>query len=429
VVARIAACVNRLHNEVHGDRVGFFGWFDVEPDPEAATALVAAARAWVAARGMTSLRGPVCYSTNDVCGVLVDGFEHPPMLMMPWNRPDYDALLRGAGLAKAKDLVAYWIPSSSPIPERYVRVTDRALARLGFTLRDIDLKRWRAEVDTVKALYNRSWERNWGFVPMTDAEFEHAAKDLRQIVDPRMFMMVERAGVPVGFAGILPDVNEALVGLDGRLFPFGLFKLLRRMKRIRNVRIVLLGVVPEARGRGVDAAIFVRALTKARECGYAGGEASWVLEDNERMRADSGLAKVWRPTASTRCRPDRAARPARAASRSLHGPRAASSRGPGPRGPCRAARGYGARTDGWLSRARTAGSCSFHQRARSSFTVRSSFFVSPTSGFVASPRIVAMASPAATRTSSSLSSRASMSAGTASQALSSPSAVAAPSRV
>ncbi len=296
VVGRIAACVNRLHNEVHGDRVGFFGWFDVEPDPEAAAALVAAARAWVAARGMTSLRGPVCYSTNDVCGVLVDGFEHPPMLMMPWNRPDYDALLRGAGLSGAKDLLAYWIPSSSPIPERYARVTERALARGGFTLRDIDLRRWRTEVDTVKALYNRSWERNWGFVPMTDAEFEHAAKDLKQIVDPRMFMMVERAGTPVGFAGILPDVNEALVGLDGRLFPFGLFKLLRRMKRIRNVRIVLLGVVPEARGRGIDAAIFVRALTKARECGYAGGEASWILEDNDRMRADiEGVgAKVWK---------------------------------------------------------------------------------------------------------------------------------------
>ncbi len=296
VVGRVAACVNRLHNEVHADRVGFFGWFDVEPDPEAAAALVAAAAAWVGARGMTSLRGPVCYSTNDVCGVLVEGFELPPMLMMPWNRPDYDALLRGAGLAKAKDLVAYWIPSSSPIPERYVRVTDRALARGGFTLRDIDLRRWRTEVDTVKALYNRSWERNWGFVPMTDAEFEHAAKDLKQIVDPRMFMMIERGGTPVGFAGILPDVNEALVGLNGRLFPFGLFKLLRRMKRIRNVRIVLLGVVPEARGRGVDAAVFVRALTKARECGYAGGEASWILEDNLRMRADvEGVgAKVWK---------------------------------------------------------------------------------------------------------------------------------------
>jgi len=296
VVGRIAACVNRLHNEVHGDRVGFFGWFDVEPDPEAATALVAAARVWVGARGMTSLRGPVCYSTNDVCGVLIEGFEQPPMLMMPWNRPDYDALLLGAGLVKAKDLVAYWIPSSSPIPERYVRVTDRALARGGFTLRDIDLRRWRTEVDTIKSLYNRSWERNWGFVPMTDAEFEHAAKDLKQILDPRMFMMIERGGTPVGFAGILPDVNEALVGLDGRLFPFGLFKLLRRMKRIRNVRIVLLGVVPEARGRGVDAAVFVRALTKARECGYAGGEASWILEDNARMRADvEGVgAKVWK---------------------------------------------------------------------------------------------------------------------------------------
>lgn len=286
VVGRIAAIENRLHNEFHGDRLGFFGWFDVEADPEAAKGLVDAARAWLLGRGLVAMRGPVCYSTNDVCGVLVDGFERRPMLMMPWNRPDYDALLEGAGLVPTKDLLAYEILSANPPPERFVRICDRALERGGFVLRDLDMKRKAEEFRTVKRIYNGAWEKNWGFVPLTDAEFEHAAKDLAMLVDPRVFIMVERHGVPVGFAGLIPDVNEALVGLDGRLFPFGLFRLLARKKRIRNVRVMLLGLLPEARGKGVDAAIFVRSILRARECGYRSGEAGWILEDNHRMRAD-----------------------------------------------------------------------------------------------------------------------------------------------
>ena len=286
VVGRIAACENRAHNETHGDRLGFFGWFDVEPDPEAATALVTAARDWVAARGLVGMRGPVNYSTNDTCGVLVDGFDERPMLMMPWNRPDYDALLLGAGLVGAKDLLAYWIPSSTPAPERYVRIANRALERSGITLRDLDMGRWKEEVETIKRLYNLCWEKNWGFVPMTDAEFDHAAKDLKFAVDPRMFFVAERGGVPVGFSGTLPDLNEVLVGLDGRLFPFGLLKILARKKKVRRVRIVILGVDPAMRGKGIDAAFFVKSLEKARALGYEGGEASWILEDNHRMRAD-----------------------------------------------------------------------------------------------------------------------------------------------
>ena len=286
VVGRIAACENRLHNEVHGDRLGFFGWFDAEDDPEAVTALVEAARGWVRARGLEALRGPCNYSTNDTCGVLVDGFEKPPMLMMPWNRPAYDAMLRGAGLAPVKDLLAYWIPSSTPPPERFVRVCERVLERSGVSMREIDMKRWTEEVATVKRLYNLCWEKNWGFVPMTDAEFDHAAKDLKFAVDPRMFLIAERGGAPVGFAGTLPDLNEALVGLDGRLFPFGLLRILARRKKIRRVRIVILGVDPAMRGRGIDAAFFVKSIEKARACGYEGGEASWILEDNYRMRAD-----------------------------------------------------------------------------------------------------------------------------------------------
>lgn len=287
VVGRIAAVENTLHNEVHGDRIGFFGRFDLEPDPEAAQALVATARAWVGARGLTAMRGPVSYSSNELIGVLVDGFDRPPTIGMPYNREDYDALLLGAGLAKVKDLVAYWIPSAGPIPERVVRIAERTLYRQGYTVRMLDLKRWDAEIDTLLDLYNRCWERNWGFVPMTEAEFRHAAKALKMIVDPRLFLFVEKpVGTPVGFVGNVPDVNEIIRDLDGRLFPFGLFKLLARRKKISAARTMLLGVLPEFRGRGVDAALMVDVFRRAAQAGYRGGEGSWILEDNVRMRTD-----------------------------------------------------------------------------------------------------------------------------------------------
>ncbi len=287
VVGRIAAIENVRHNEVHGDRIGFFGRFDLEPDPEAAKALVEAARAWVAGRGLVAMRGPVSYSSNELIGVLVDGFDRPPTIGMPYNREDYDALLLGAGLAKAKDLVAYWISSAGPIPERVVRIAQRTLERQGYGVRMLDLKRWDAEIDTLLDLYNRCWERNWGFVPMTEAEFRHAAKALKMIVDPRLFLFVEKpVGTPVGFVGNVPDVNEIIRDLDGRLFPFGLLKLLARRKRIGAARTMLLGVLPEFRGRGVDAALMVDVFRRAAEAGYRGGEGSWILEDNVRMRTD-----------------------------------------------------------------------------------------------------------------------------------------------
>lgn len=291
VVGRIAATHNRLHNETHGDRLGFFGWFDVEEgDAEAARALVGAAREWLAARGLDGMRGPLNYSMNDVCGALVDGFDVRPMLMMPYNRPDYDALLTGAGLSPVKDLLAYRIACANPIPERFSRICARALERGGFAIRDLDLKQRAREFDAIRRIYNAAWADNWGFVPITEAEFAHAAKDLAMLLDPRVFFFVEKDGAPVAFIGAIPDINEALVGLDGRLFPFGVFRLLARKRRIRNVRVMMLGVLPEARGKGVDAAIFVRAMERTSAAGYHTAEASWILENNHRMRNDIELS-------------------------------------------------------------------------------------------------------------------------------------------
>jgi GNAT superfamily N-acetyltransferase len=286
VVGRIAAVENRRHNETHGERVGFFGFLDVEHDPEAVAALLDAAGAWCAARGLTALRGPTSYSTNDTCGVLVDGFEQTPALQMPWNRPDLDGLVRGAGLAPVKDLVAYWLAAAKPAPERFERVVARRLERSGIRLRPLNLEHFAQEVDVLRDLYNRSWERNWGFVPATEDEFRHAAKDLKTVVSPELSAVAEQDGEPVGFCAVLRDVNAILRPRGGGgLLPTNLFRLLFGLKRVRRYRVIALGVVPEARGKAVNEAFFLHAHAACRRLGHEGAEASWILADNERMRA------------------------------------------------------------------------------------------------------------------------------------------------
>ncbi|MHC5009860.1 MAG: N-acetyltransferase [Planctomycetota bacterium] len=285
VVGRIAAIENRRHNEYHDDKTGFFGFFDVEDDPDAATALVDAARRWIESRGLSPMRGPVCYSTNEVCGVLVDGFEDPPAILMPYNRPDYDALLRGAGLRPAKDLLAYWVPADTDVPERFRRVVTRRMERGHFRLRPIDLKQMDREVDVLLDVYNRCWERNWGFVPATDTEFRAMARDMKMVLEPDLSAVAERDGEAVGFSLILRDLNRLLRGTGGRLFPWGLPRILWGLKRVGHTRIIALGVVPEARGGAVAEAFFMRAMDNARKKGHVGGEAGWILEENEKMRA------------------------------------------------------------------------------------------------------------------------------------------------
>ncbi len=299
VVGRIAAIENTRHNEVHGDTLGFFGLFECEADPGAVRGLLDAAQAWCNARKLTPMRGPVNYSTNDPCGVLVEGFEHPPMLLTPWNRPDYDELLVGAGLMGVKDLLALWIPSTGSVPERFERVVTKRLARTGTTLRRLDLGNFAQEVKHLKELYNRCWELNWGFVPATDEEFDHAASDLKMIACPDLSAIAERDGKPIGFSVFLKDLNEILPPLRGRLLPFGWLHLLRKMKRIQGRRCVLLGVVPEARGGAVNEAMFIHAIRTCAELDLPGAEASWVLADNDRMIAPiqavgGTVTKRWR---------------------------------------------------------------------------------------------------------------------------------------
>jgi GNAT superfamily N-acetyltransferase len=286
-IGRIAAIVNHRHNEFHDERIGFFGFFESVDEPDVAEALVDAAAAWLRERGMQRMRGPLNFSTNEEGaspGVLVEGFDTRPAVMMGHNPPYYERLLREAGLAKEKDLLAYWLDDPNP-PERLERVVERVAEREGVVIRSLDMKRFAQEVETIKRVYNSAWSRNWGFVPVTDAEFDYLAKDMKQIVDPNLCFIAEVDGEAVGFSIALPDLNQALRHLkDGRLFPFGLFRFLWWKRKIDGLRVLTLGFKPEYQHSGLGAVFYLRTIRVGVQRGYRSAEASWVLEDNLDMR-------------------------------------------------------------------------------------------------------------------------------------------------
>ena len=295
VVGRIAAIHNRLHNEIHGDKVGFFGFFECEDDPKTAALLFDAADRWIKAQGLDTLRGPASFSVNDECGLLVDGFDTPNVVMMPHNPPYYARLIEGAGFRKAKDLLAYEGGNADhPVdtPERLKRAVRITLERNGITLRKLDIKNFAAEVDLIKQVYNAAWEKNWGFVPMTDAEIDLLAKNFKPVIIPEMVTFAEKDGRTVGFGLAIPDLNEALIGnRDGGIVK-GAFLILWWMfrKKFTRARIPLLGILPEFRGKGLDSALYHEVWAKAGEQGIGWGEGGWILEDNPAMKL--GLEKM-----------------------------------------------------------------------------------------------------------------------------------------
>ncbi|MDX2120984.1 MAG: N-acetyltransferase [Gemmatimonadota bacterium] len=296
VVGRIAAISNRLHNEVHGDRVGFFGFFECRYDHEAANALFEAAAAWLRTRNHDVMRGPASFSTNDECGLLVRGYDTPPTLMMPHNPPYYERLVDAAGFRKAKDLLVYRGGYESiylPVPERLARGTEMLRKRQGVTIRPMNLQDFPGEVERIKRLYNRCWEKNWGFIPMTDHEIDHLAEQFKPVVVADLVPFAEKDGEPVGFGLCLPDLNTVFRRhRSGRLTPALLADLLLslKFKRLRRLRILLLGIVPELRGKGIDAMLYHWIWTRAKDHNIWWGEAGWILEDNPAMNA--GLEKM-----------------------------------------------------------------------------------------------------------------------------------------
>ena len=289
VVGRIAAIHDRAHAEAHRDGAGFFGFFETTPEPEVAGALLDAAAAFLRARGCTRLRGPVSPSINDEAGLLVEGFDTPSVVMMPHNPAHYPGLVEGAGFAKAKDLVAFE-STSSRLPERLLAATDLVERRYAVGTRTLEMRRFGAEVELIQRLFNEGWRHNWGAVPLDHAEIAHLARQLKPIVVPELVVFAEHRGQPIGFAAAIPDLNAALrTNPSGRLFP-GVLKVLWASRRITRMRVLLLGVLPEWRGRAVDALLYRRLWENGRARGYDWAEAGWVLEDNHAMR--NGLERM-----------------------------------------------------------------------------------------------------------------------------------------
>jgi hypothetical protein len=285
VVGRVAAIENRAHNEFHGDRTGFFGFFESVDDQAVADLLLRVAADWLAGRGLTTIQGPMNPSTNYECGLLVEGYEHQPTFMTAWNPPYYDTLLQGAGFAKAKDLLAFWFPAAEPgyeLPEFVKRQAERALESGRMEFRDLDPRRFEREVAACWEIYNDAWERNWGFVPMSRAEFEYMAKDMKRLLWPELAFMASVEGEPAGFMLAVPDYNVALAkNRSGRLFPFGLLRILRGKKTIRTARVMALGVKKAYRTRSILALFTHEVMRRGLAMGKIGAEASWLLEDNQ----------------------------------------------------------------------------------------------------------------------------------------------------
>jgi GNAT superfamily N-acetyltransferase len=281
ITGRIAAIIDRNHNRIHEEKIAFFGMFESFDDRETAAALIERAAAWGRERGMTNLRGPVNLSLNDECALLLEGFDSPPMVMMPYNPPYYLELMTHCGLAKAKDLYAYRLTQDSETKKDIRAIVDQLSAATTVTLRNADFKHLMSEVEKVKCVYNNAWEKNWGFVPWTEKEMEHMAQRMKTVADPRLIILAEDEGKPVGFAFGLPNLNEVLKKMNGRLFPFGIFKFLFGRKRIKGIRALVFGILKEYRLTGVSYMLYQKLIDNALEAGYQWGETSWQLEDNK----------------------------------------------------------------------------------------------------------------------------------------------------
>jgi GNAT superfamily N-acetyltransferase len=284
VVGRIAGVVDPRYNEFHGTNLGFYGMFESIDDPAVARGLFDSAGTWLKAQGFPEMLGPVNFSTNYECSVLVEGFEASPAVMMEYNPRYYPALYEACGFVKAKDLWAFDLSSSAPPPEKVVRVAEKIRQRNGIVVRAVRMGDFAAEVQRVKDIYNAAWEKNWGFVPMTEAEFDHLAKEMKPLVVPELLLIAEVKGEPVAFSMTIPDANFALKAAGGRLtrygLPIGLVKLALAARRIRRLRLITLGVKEGFRRQGLDAILYLDTIKTARRLGYSGGEISWTLEDN-----------------------------------------------------------------------------------------------------------------------------------------------------
>jgi hypothetical protein len=285
IVGRIAAITNQNHNDFHKDNAGFFGFLEGINDPEVFQALLNEAKNWLEKKGKDFMMGPMNPSTNDEIGFLIDGFDTPPYFMMTHNPPYYNDLMLQLGYPKVKDVVAVYIHKDFFIlSEKLKQVSQATKEKLGIHLRPVRLQDFNAELERIRTVYNNAWSRNWGFIPMTPAEFDFIANDFKKILDPDLVFIAEINGKPVGFSLALPDYNQVFKKIpNGRLFPFGFITFLTARKKIKSLRVITLGVIQELQHAGIGGLFYLETFEKGVQKGYHSAEMSWILEDNDLM--------------------------------------------------------------------------------------------------------------------------------------------------
>jgi GNAT superfamily N-acetyltransferase len=284
-VGRISAHVDHRLNEVQDNEWGLFGFFECEDDQEAADALIGAAENWNRERGRDRIVGPFDFSTNHECGLLVDGYDLKPQILEFWHHPYYQGLLENAGLVKAMDLYKYFLDVSeraNVLPVIF-ELADKVESEHGIVVRNMRKRDFQSEVKRFMAVYNSAWEKNWGFVPLTEAELEDYAKQLKPLLDENWAWIAEKDGETVGAALTLLDWNEVLIDMRGRLFPIGWLKFLTGRRKIRHVRVFALGVKPEYQHTGVAAKFYAEHFDQAGRGVVRSGEMGWILEANKAM--------------------------------------------------------------------------------------------------------------------------------------------------
>lgn len=291
-VGTIAAILNHRHNEFHGENVAHFGVFELLNDTEAAAALLQAACAWAKERGVDKIIGPMNLSTNDECGMLLEGYDSPPVILITYNPPYYHDFMAANGFTKAMDLLSWDVPleplvKGKAMPEKVVRVVNALRDKVNLTLRPLNMSDLDGEIERLKTVYNSAWEKNWGFVPLTEDELEHLVKGLKPIIDPDIILVAEKDGEPVGFCLSAPDVNVPLHSI--RPGPslissyIGALRMIRNRHKTPRFRVIALGVLEMYRSSGIGALFYLEVVQRGFAKGYATIDGSWVLETNDPM--------------------------------------------------------------------------------------------------------------------------------------------------
>lgn len=285
VVGRIAGIIDHHYIKFHQEKIGFFGFFESIRDATVAEALLSRVGAWLKEHRMEKMMGPMNPSTNDECGLLVEGFNISPCLMMPYNPEYYPSLLEGFGLKKAMDLYAYWLEKSSFMDDRLIRITERLVKREPkLWIRPMNLRHLDEELKIVKEIYNQAWSKNWGFVPMTEEEIDDLAKNLKSLIVPDLILFAYWEKEPIGFSVSFPDYNDVLKHLNGKVGLLGGLKFLYYSRKIKTIRVMLLGVKQAFQKKGAEGLLYVETFKRGIKKGYHQAECSWILENNALMQ-------------------------------------------------------------------------------------------------------------------------------------------------